>query len=55
MTNKGRKSSYPNPTSFRLSKLAREILSKLSGALGISQAAVVELAIRAYDKMKESK
>ena len=36
------------PTSFRLTDSARNLLEGLSEDLGVSQAAIVELAIRAY-------
>jgi predicted transcriptional regulator len=34
------------PTSFRLSDAAREMLGELAAALGLSQTAVVEMAVR---------
>jgi hypothetical protein len=34
------------PTSFRLSDVAREMIGELAAALGLSQTAVVEMAVR---------
>jgi predicted DNA-binding protein len=41
--------SKSTATSFRLSNEARRILARLSKESGVSQAAVLELAIRAED------
>lgn len=40
-------------TAFRLSDIADKILIKLSTKLGISKNAIVELALREYEKMQE--
>lgn len=37
-----------HPTSVRLSPQAKELLARLADELGISQAAVLEIAIREY-------
>lgn len=42
-----------NPTSFRLSLLGLKLLVALSEALGVSQTAVVELAIRELANKKK--
>lgn len=38
------------PTSFHLSAAAKQLLKRLADELGVSQAAVLELAIRDYAK-----
>ena len=42
-----------HPTSFRLSEKALALLNELAGALGLSQAAVIELAIRELARKKK--
>ncbi len=43
------------PVSLRLSEGAREILSRLSKAKGISRTAVIELAIRDYAEAEDNR
>ena len=43
------------PTSFRLSNEARKILAVFAQRLGITQAAVLELAIRRYAETEGAK
>jgi hypothetical protein len=35
-----------NPTSYRFTKDARDLIDRLSDALGVSRTAVIELAVR---------
>jgi len=39
-----------NPTSFRLSEKAKQLLAELAAAMGLSQAAVLEHALRLLAK-----
>lgn len=41
------------PTSFRLSDEAKELIKKLSEHLGISEAAIIEMAVRLLAKREK--
>jgi PIN domain nuclease of toxin-antitoxin system len=41
------------PTSFRLSEEARALIERISATLGISQAAVIEMAVRQLAKKEK--